>query len=65
MVQSPVRQAIMQEYEERFADSKALYTRATAIIPGGIAHDGRYQKPFPVYVQRADGATSGMSTVTS
>lgn len=55
MVQAPVRQSIMQEYEERFADSKALYSRATGLIPGGIAHDGRYTKPFPIYVSRADG----------
>lgn len=56
MVQSPVEMTIFQEYEERFAESKALYTRATGAIAGGIAHDGRYQKPFPVYVSRAEGA---------
>jgi glutamate-1-semialdehyde 2,1-aminomutase len=54
MVQAPVRHSIMQEYEERFATSKVLYERALGVIPGGIAHDGRYQKPFPVYASRAD-----------
>lgn len=46
---------IFSEFEERFADSKALYERARGAISGGIAHDGRYQKPFPVYAGRADG----------
>ena len=55
MVQAAVKSTIFSEFEERFADSKALFTRAQGIISGGIAHDGRYQKPFPVYVQRAEG----------
>jgi glutamate-1-semialdehyde 2,1-aminomutase len=54
MVQAPVRSTIFSDYEERFVSSKALYTRALGIISGGIAHDGRYQKPFPIYVQRAE-----------
>lgn len=56
MVQAPVRSTIYGEFEERFADSKVLYERARGVISGGIAHDGRYQKPFPVYVQRSAGA---------
>lgn len=56
MVQSSVSSTILQDFEERFSASKALYERATGAISGGIAHDGRYQKPFPVYVSRADGA---------
>ncbi|HRA48113.1 MAG TPA: aspartate aminotransferase family protein, partial [Thermomicrobiales bacterium] len=39
-----------------FASSLAMYQRAEGAIVGGIAHDGRYQKPFPLYVSRADGA---------
>src|SRR4051794_34333286 len=56
MVQAPVKSTILAEYEERFASSKAMYLRAQGSIAGGIAHDGRYQKPFPVYVSRAKGA---------
>jgi hypothetical protein len=33
-----------------------MHERARASIAGGIAHDGRHQSPFPLYVSRADGA---------
>ncbi len=56
MVQAPVKQTILADFEERFASSKAMYERAQGAIAGGIAHDGRYQKPFPVYASRAKGA---------
>jgi len=56
MVSAPVQTTIFSEFEERFSASKALYQRAQGVISGGIAHDGRYQKPFPVYVERAKGA---------
>jgi glutamate-1-semialdehyde 2,1-aminomutase len=55
MVQAPVKQSILADYEEHFAGSMALYGRARNIIAGGIAHDGRYIKPFPLYVKRAQG----------
>jgi len=56
MVQAPVKMTIRQEYEERFAGSLAMNGRARAVIPGGITHDGRHLKPFPVSVTRAAGA---------
>ena len=56
MVQAPARSTIMGEYEERFAGSKALYSRAQSTVPSGVTHDGRYMKPFPLYVNRASGA---------
>lgn len=56
MVSAPVRSSLYQEFEERFAGSKAAYQRAGQAISGGMAHDGRYQKPFPLYVQRAQGS---------
>jgi glutamate-1-semialdehyde 2,1-aminomutase len=55
MVQAPVKQSILADYEEHFAGSMALYGRARNIIAGGITHDGRYIKPFPLYVKRAQG----------
>lgn len=48
--------SIRAEFEERFADSRAMFERSRQVIPSGITHDGRYLKPFPVYVQRAAGA---------
>lgn len=56
MVQAPVHHTIVSEYEERFAESKAMHNRAKQSIAGGIAHDGRYTTPFPVYVTHAKGA---------
>jgi glutamate-1-semialdehyde 2,1-aminomutase len=55
MVQAAVRPGIVAEFEERFAGSKRLFDRARNAIAGGIAHDGRYIKPFPIYVDRAEG----------
>jgi glutamate-1-semialdehyde 2,1-aminomutase len=56
MVQATVRSSILADYEERFTGSKALHGRAHGAIAGGVVHDGRYFKPFPVYIDRADGA---------
>ncbi|MFL5758491.1 MAG: aspartate aminotransferase family protein [Thermomicrobiales bacterium] len=55
MVQAPVKNTILSQYEVQFAGSMALYGRARNIIAGGIAHDGRYIKPFPLYVKRSQG----------
>ncbi len=56
MVQAPAALSIRQEFAERFAGSLALQRRARGVIAGGINHDGRHVKPFPPYIQRADGA---------
>jgi glutamate-1-semialdehyde 2,1-aminomutase len=57
MAQAPVQaDTIRAEFEERFAGSKALHGRARTVIPGGITHDGRHLKPFPISVERAQGA---------
>lgn len=55
MVEAPVRHGVIAEFEERFAGSRRLFERARGAIAGGIAHDGRYIKPFPIYVDHADG----------
>ena len=47
---------IDEEYRQKFAGSGALYERAREVIAGGITHDTRAFAPFPVYVDRADGA---------
>jgi glutamate-1-semialdehyde 2,1-aminomutase len=58
MVQTvaPVGTTIRAEFEERFAVSRAMHERARRVIPSGITHDGRFAKPFPLSVARADGA---------
>ncbi|MCU0559220.1 MAG: aminotransferase class III-fold pyridoxal phosphate-dependent enzyme [Desulfobacterales bacterium] len=45
-----------QRYEEKFAQSKALFERARNVMPRGVSHDQWYADPFPIYMQRAEGA---------
>ncbi|MFI5327368.1 MAG: aminotransferase class III-fold pyridoxal phosphate-dependent enzyme, partial [Candidatus Rokuibacteriota bacterium] len=47
---------VVETYRAMHPRSAALYERARAIIPGGVTHDGRHMKPFPVYVERALGS---------
>jgi glutamate-1-semialdehyde 2,1-aminomutase len=47
---------IDEEYRQKFAASGTLYQRASDVIAGGITHDSRAFSPFPIYVDRADGA---------
>jgi glutamate-1-semialdehyde 2,1-aminomutase len=56
MAQAPATHSIQSDYQEQFAKSHALSDRANQAIAGGIAHDGRFTRPFPVYVTHADGA---------
>src|SRR5690606_29039647 len=36
--------------------SATMYQRACTLFPSGVTHDGRYMKPFPIYVDHALGA---------
>jgi len=36
--------------------SGALHARARRLLPAGVTHDARLAKPFPLAVERADGA---------
>ena len=56
MVQAPSKGRLTSDFEEAFASSKAMHERAHGAIAGGIAHDGRHQRPFPIYVKGAEGA---------
>ena len=56
MVQTATRQSIGAEFTEHFAVSKERYGRAQTLIPGGVTHDSRHFRPFPVTVDRAEGA---------
>ena len=55
MAQAPVTSSISQEFADRFAGSLAMYERSRKVIPGGISHDGRFMRPFPPYIARAQG----------
>ncbi len=46
---------VAELYRQANPRSFALAERARRVIPGGITHDIRDLKPFPVYVERAQG----------
>ena len=43
-------------YAESLPASRALYDRAKEIFPDGVTHDTRRMQPFPIYIERAEGA---------
>lgn len=47
---------IEQEFIETFDGSRQRAMQALEIYPAGVTHDARYVKPFPIYIQSADGA---------
>jgi glutamate-1-semialdehyde 2,1-aminomutase len=49
-------QTSLEQYAAKFPKSRALYERAKGIFRNGITHDGRYIKPFPIYITHAKGA---------
>jgi glutamate-1-semialdehyde 2,1-aminomutase len=42
-------------YVERFPASARMYEHALTRFPNGVTHDGRFLKPFPIYVDHARG----------
>lgn len=44
------------DYEAQFPESRSMSDRARRVIAGGTTHDGWSVDPFPVYVNRAEGA---------
>jgi glutamate-1-semialdehyde 2,1-aminomutase len=49
-------QTLEAAYREKFPGSAKLYERGSNTFPNGVTHDGRFMKPFPVYVDHAVGA---------
>jgi len=47
---------IAELYTEALPESRQLYERAAALLPGGVTHDGRHLEPFPLYVTHAQGS---------
>ena len=56
MAISAPQTTIDEAFRSRFAGSAALYERSRKAIAGGITHDSRNFAPFPIYIERADGA---------
>src|SRR5947209_3944922 len=46
----------IQRFEEEFAMSRKLFGQALGLFPNGVTHDLRYLQPFPIYIDRAEGA---------
>ncbi|WP_419904412.1 aspartate aminotransferase family protein [Kiloniella sp.] len=41
--------------EKNQSANSILYDRACKVMPGGVAHELRYKKPYPIYVHEAKG----------
>lgn len=56
----PLRHEKMQEvldyFEKKCVRSKALNDEAKQVIPGGVQHNLAFNYPFPIAVEKADGA---------
>jgi glutamate-1-semialdehyde 2,1-aminomutase len=44
------------QYEAEFPNSRKLFEQAREVFPNGVTHDLRHLEPFPVYVERGQGA---------
>ena len=49
-------QSLTERYTAEFPQSRKLYEQARNLFPAGVTHDGRFMAPFPIYVDRAQGA---------
>jgi glutamate-1-semialdehyde 2,1-aminomutase len=48
--------SLAERYQAEFPNSRKLFEQGKALFPGGVTHDLRSLEPFPVYVDRAEGA---------
>ena len=48
--------ALENAYRQALPASRALFERAQHLFPDGVTHDNRRMQPFPIFVERADGA---------
>ncbi len=48
--------SLAERYSAEFPASRQLFEQARAVFPGGVTHDLRHLEPFPVYIDRAQGA---------
>ncbi len=47
---------LVQRYTAEFPVSRRLHEQAKQLFPNGVTHDLRHLEPFPVYIERAQGA---------
>jgi glutamate-1-semialdehyde 2,1-aminomutase len=53
----PARRTLAERYAAEFPTSRRLFERARGLFPDGVTHELRRLEPFPVYVDRAEGAS--------
>lgn len=46
----------MDRYVAEFPTSRKLHEQARELFPNGVTHDLRHLEPFPIYIDRAEGA---------
>ena len=46
---------ILEEYTAKHPGSAQRYAEAATIFPGGVTHDTRYARPFPLYMTHGSG----------
>jgi len=44
------------QFKSRTSASKAMFERASHYLPGGVAGNGKFLAPYPIYVKNAQGA---------
>lgn len=44
------------QYRDKTPESFALWNEASQVLPGGVAGNGKFMQPYPVYADRAQGA---------
>src|ERR1700756_1900396 len=50
------QRSLTDRYESEFANSRKRFEQAKTLFPNGVTHDLRHLEPFPIYVERAQGA---------
>ncbi len=48
--------SIVEQFKKRTPKSGRLFGRAAGVLPGGLAHDLRHQRPYPLYVSHGKGS---------
>jgi glutamate-1-semialdehyde 2,1-aminomutase len=46
----------LTRFDKEFSKSRKLFAEAKKLFPNGVTHDLRHLDPFPVYIERAEGA---------
>lgn len=52
----PPTSQLVEAYSHALPTSQQLFERAKGLFPDGVTHDNRRMQPFPVFIDRADGA---------